>query len=406
MRRLCCCLFALAVVSSAAAMQAPRDRVYQIQYRATLEPATHRAQAQIRITQPWQRVRSVNLLMPEDRYREVAGDGEIKRKGERVEWVPPREGGTLRYVFMIDHKRDNGRYDARITDRWALLKLDHLFPRASARFSKGAHSSATLRLVAPAGWALETPYGSALNRVIDFDDPERSFDRPGGWLIAGEVAIRRDNFGERLISVASPRGIGFHANDVLAFVRWNMPVLVDLLPEFPQRLLIVGAPEDMWRGGLSGVDSLYMHVDRPLISGNRTSTLLHELIHVASGLHGVDGADWIVEGLAEFYSLEVLWRSGAISERRFEESFGELARWSAKQQCEPTDRSQATETAKAVLVMRALDQEIREATGDKRSLDDVLQTLVEAHAPVTNAAFRAAAVKLIGGPARSLANCP
>jgi hypothetical protein len=185
-----------------------------------------------------------------------------------------------------------------------------------------------------------------------------------------------------------------------------MPVLVELLPEFPQRLLIVGAPEGMWRGGLSGVDSLYLHVDRPLISGNRTSTLLHEVIHVASGLHGVDGADWIVEGLAEFYSLEVLWRSGAISERRFEESFDQLSRWSAQQQCEPTDRSKSTETARAVLVMRSLDQEIREATGGKQSLDQVLQTLVAAHKPVTNQAFRAAAVALIGGPATALAHCP
>jgi hypothetical protein len=406
MRRLLCCLLVLLVAGPAAAARAPLDRVYRLEFRAALEPATHRALARIRVVQPWQRVRRIEFIMPADRYLDVAGDGEITRNGDRIEWVPPRKGGDLHYAFAIDHQRDNGRYDARITADWALLKLDHLFPRAAARFSKGAHSVATLRLVAPAGWAIETPYGSALNRLVDFDDPGRSFDLPGGWLIAGKLAIRRDNFGERLISVASPRGIGFHANDILAFVRWNMPVLVELLPEFPQRLLIVGAPEGMWRGGLSGVDSLYVHVDRPLISGNRTSTLLHELIHVASSLHGVGGADWIVEGLAEFYSLEVLWRSGAISERRFEESFTQLAQWSATQQCEPTDRSKSTETARAVLVMRALDQEIREATGGKRSLDQVMQTLVTAHKPVTNAAFRAAAVALIGGPATALANCP
>ena len=56
--------------------------------------------------------------------------------------------------------------------------------------------------------------------------------------------------------------------------------------------------------------------------------------------------------------------------------------------------------------MRALDQEIKEATNGKRSLDDVLRTLVDAHKPVTNAAFRAAAVALIGGPSQALAHCP
>ena len=43
------------------------------------------------------------------------------------------------------------------------------------------------------------------------------------------------------------------------------------------RLLIVSAGDPMWRGGLSGPSSMFLHSDRPLISENRTSTLLHEL---------------------------------------------------------------------------------------------------------------------------------
>lgn len=162
----------------------------------------------------------------------------------------------------------------------------------------------------------------------------------------------------------------------------------------------------MWRGGLSGVGSLYLHSSRPLISGNRTSPMLHELFHVASGLHGETGSDWIVEGLAEYYSLELLKRAGGISERRYKESLDVLARWGADTQCVATDRSQGKQTARAVLVMRNLDVEIRTASRDKASLDTLVQTLVRANRAVTNADFRAAAEKLIKGPAKALAGCP
>ena len=70
----------------------------------------------------------------------------------------------------------------------------------------------------------------------------------------------------------------------------------------------------MWRGALSAPQSLYVHAERPLLSGNATSTLLHEIVHIGLGLADERGADWIVEGLAEYYSLEVLRRSGTISE--------------------------------------------------------------------------------------------
>ncbi len=124
--------------------------------------------------------------------------------------------------------------------------------------------------------------------------------------------------------MASPEGSGLRSNDVLAFTRWTLPSLVEVFPQFPARLLIVSGAPDMWRGGLSGAASIYLHADRPLISQNGTSSLLHEMVHVASGLHGTGGADWIVEGLAEYYSLELLRRSNTISEQRFDAALRRL----------------------------------------------------------------------------------
>ena len=150
------------------------------------------------------------------------------------------------------------------------------------------------------------------------------------------------------------RRSGFRSNDVLAFVRWTLPPLVQIFPQFPERLLIVSGPDSMWRGGLSGSGSIYLHADRPLISQNGTSTPLHEMVHVASGLHGSGGADWIVEGIAEYYSLDVLHRSNTISDQRCQASFDTLAKWSAGNKCVATDRSEGAQTAYAVGAMHAL----------------------------------------------------
>jgi len=344
--------------------------------------------------------------MPGNRYLNVGPASRIETSGDRVIWRPQEKGSTLHFDFVIDHQRQNGTSDARITETWALLKLDYLFPNAKTRVIKGATSEATLKLVAPKDWAIETPYGWGTDQTFDVSNPHRRFDQPRGWLLAGNLGIRREKIGGRHVSVASPLGTGLRANDLLAFLRWTLPSLVDIFPDFPERLLIVSGSQDMWRGGLSGRASLYIHPDRPLISGNRTSPILHELFHVAGGLHAKAGADWIVEGLAEYYSLTLLQRSGGISEFRYNKSFDALARWSAATQCVATDRSQGRQTAHAALVMRALDAEIRATSGDKASLDTLVQTLVHDNQPITNAEFRAAAKPLVNGPVRALANCP
>lgn len=381
-------------------------KIYKVIYGATLDPETGHAHVSLTIKQPRRLVRSIEFVMPSDRYLNIRPASRIEIKGDKVIWRPLKKGSTLYFDFVIDHQRDNGAQDARITDTWALLKLDYLFPRASARVVKGSTSKATLKLEAPKGWAIETPYGRAAGHVLDVSNPHRRFDRPLGWMIAGKLGVRRDNVGERIISVASPLGSGLHANDVLSFVHWTLPSLIEIVPDFPQRLLIVSGPRDMWRGGLSGVGSLYLHGDRPLISGNRTSPMLHELFHVASGLHGNGGADWIIEGMAEYYSLKILMRSGGISERRFNEAFDTMAEWSVGTECTATDRSEGKQTAYAAVVMKALDSEIQTKSDDKASLDNVVKTLVTANQPVTNADFRAAAAKLIGGTPKALSGCP
>lgn len=398
-------LFGTTIIASTHARN-DTGKVYRVDYEATLDPGTGLAHATLELKQSGQLVRSISFHMPADRYRNVRSGSPVDIQGDQVIWQPAENGGTLQYDFIIDHERSNGARDSTINRTWALLKLDYLFPRASVRTLKGAASETTFRLSAPQGWSVETPYGFGADRRFHVSSADRSFDQPRGWLMAGKIGVRREKIGERHISVANPMGSGFRANDLLAFLRWTLPALVEVFPNLPQRLLIVSGSEDMWRGGLSGRSSLYIHPDRPLISGNRTSPILHELVHVASRMHGRADADWIVEGLAEYYSLTFLLRSDGISQFRYDRSFEMLARWSAGTACTATGRSQGKRTAAAALVMRALDTEIRTATDGRKSLDTLVQNLMSADRSITNADFRAAASELVKGPVRALANCP
>ena len=132
----------------------------------------------------------------------------------------------------------------------------------------------------------------------------------------------------------------------------------------------------MWRGGLSASNSLFMHSARPLVSENGTSSLVHELVHVFSRVRDTDRSDWISEGLAEYYAIELVRRAGGMSEDRYQAVRKKLIRWSKKVDTLRTENSTGATTARAVLLLQELDREIRKATDNQRSLDDVTRGLM------------------------------
>jgi predicted metalloprotease with PDZ domain len=201
---------------------------------------------------------------------------------------------------------------------------------------------------------------------------------------------------------AAPSGDKARRQDTLAFLNWNLPPLLSVFPEFPRRVLIVQAGDPMWRGGLSGPASMFLHSDRPLISENRTSTLLHELVHIAMRLRGDEESDWIVEGLAEYYSIESLRRSGGISERRYLEAIERLESWARRAPTLLAPRANGAVTARAVLTLRKADAEIRAATSGKASLDDVARQLARAGGEITLARFQKVAEEAAGRPVQAL----
>jgi hypothetical protein len=379
--------------------------VYAIRYGAEFRPAEGVAAVTIRVDQARAELRRMVVTVDPMRHRAFAGDG-VEVGAREIVWNVPRRGGELRYLHTVDHRRTSGGYDARMTGDWALLKADKLFAPMQVTTVKDARADATVAFTGPPEWLYQTRYGRVRGELA-FDDPDRRFDRPTGWMVAGRIAARREDIAGRYVLVASPAGEGFRHNDVMAFLTWNLPEIVEVLPRFPERLLVVGASGDMWRGGLSGAASLYVHGDRPLVSQNGTSPVLHELVHVGSRLAGDTGGDWIVEGLAEFYGIEALHRSGTVSDVRHARAFAHLEAWAGRENgCLRRTKSTGPHTARAVLVLRALDAEIRRTTKNRESLDDVFRDLVRTGPRVDEGRLRAAAERSLGHPSQALAKLP
>jgi hypothetical protein len=333
------------------------SRVYQVEYIVAPQPDAGGAWVELRLGQSSHLLREVNMRAPAERISAPEGDGEISLADERLVWTPPPDGGSLRWFAHIDHQRVGGSFDAHITEDWAIFRAEDVIPQATTRALRGASSETTLSFDLPPGWSSLTEYFGRHHRYR-IDNAERRFDRPAGWIILGDIGVRYDRIAGLRVNVAAPTDQGMRRTDILALLSWTLPEVLRIVPDFPKRLTVVGAGDPMWRGGLSGPRSLFIHADRPLISENATSTLLHEVMHIALGNGAGEGMDWIAEGLAEYYSLAILHRSGTISDRRYAEAVRKQSEWGSSVSDLCAAKSSGATTARAVTVMIELAEEI------------------------------------------------
>ena len=310
---------------------------------------------------------------------EVDGDGRIESADGRVTWQPPERGGSLQWEVAISHERGNAGFDAFLGADWGVFRMEDAIPRARTRTLKGTVSRTTIDVVVPDGWSFVSEY-PALERPIVVDRPERRFDQPTGWIAVGRLGVRRDTIAGTRVAVAAPEGHGVRRLEMLALLGWTLPQLDELLPGALPRLTIASAGEPMWRGGLSAPASLFLHADRPLISENATSPLLHEVMHVALGLRPAAGFDWIDEGLAEYYSIELLRRGRAITPERALAAFERQADWAKRADTLCGRASTAATTARAVTLFAALDKALVAASDGAAGLDDLLPVLAGSRA--------------------------
>lgn len=389
-------LLAFAGIASAATS-------YDVDYTVEFLPKQRQVAVTITLDPADGRATRLDFPMDPKRYTDVTGDGTIERKGDRLIWAPPKKGGELRYRVAVNQERRGGGFDALMTDDWVIVRGDDLVPSARVRTTKSADSRARLRFKLPTGWTgADTPY--VLNHARDafvVVNSARRFDRPVGWIIAGDIGTRREWIEDMEVSVAGPKGEDLRRNDILAFINATAPEMRRAFGRLPTKVLLLGAGDPMWRGGLSGPRSLFLHADRPLISENGTSSLMHELTHVITRIRGEKGEDWIAEGLAEFYSIELLNRAGLLSDTRRQRALQWMKRYGRDVKRLHRAFSSGERTARAVTLFAALDTEIRKKSENRFDIDNLTQSLMD-RGRVTQEDLRDEAERLLGAPSEVL----
>lgn len=385
-------LFTL-LCSCAAIVQA--GPTYRVDYEIALEADEPWAEVSIRVDSG-RVLKHLEFSIDPERQRDFRADGGVRIDGDRVGWEIPRKGGTFRLRALIPHERRDDGFDAIMTGDFALFRGDDMIPPASARALKGARSEAMLRFRLPPGWSVQTGWIRQPDRVsFRIENPERSLARPIGWMIAGHIGVRVDRLGSIELMVAGPEGSGLRRMDVLTFMNFVWPEFEAAFGIAPRKILLVGAGDPMWRGGLSAPNSVFLHADRPLVSENGTSTLVHELFHVVTRIRGADDDDWIAEGLAEYYAVELMRRAGGISDVRHDqirdwfEDFGKGVRTLKG------PRAHGERMARAAILFWDLDLELRAATGGQKNLDDVVRELIPLR-EVSEAELRRVATRIAG----------
>jgi hypothetical protein len=369
---------------------------YDLLFDVRLLPTERIAKVSLRVRQAGPTLRSLLLLRDPERHLGFEADGPLAEEAMGLRWTPPREGGRLRFTVRLDHLRDAQSYDARITDSWAVFRGDDLFPPVRARTTVGALSRARLRLRLPSQWSAAVPYERNDDGSYAVERPGRAFDRPVGWMVAARrLGVVRERVAGVSVGVAGPVGHHVPRLDLLALLRWTLPRLRSVLP-LPERLLVVSAGDPMWRGGLSGPGSLFVHASRPLLTPDGTSPLLHELVHTVLARSNAPGDDWIVEGLAELYALEMLVRSGTISSARYERALEKLAERGLEAPSVRVTHSEGAVTARAATLLHDLDERIRRHSQGAASLDAVVRVLAALPEPLSTQRLREASEQAAG----------
>lgn len=386
-----------------ASVQAEEAPVYQLHYTVKLEPEKDRARVTIEVDRG-DLLRHLSFRM-RDRYSKIETNGTFVVKDGRGVWDLPEKNARMTLLVKITNERDPGRFDARMTKDWAIFRGDNIIPAVYTDEAPGAESKATLTFKLPKGWSIETGWPRIKGNTFRIDNPERRFDRPIGWMIAGKLGTRRNQVGNTNVAVSAPQGEGTRRMDTLTFLTFVWPQMQQAFGQTPDKLLIVSAGDPMWRGGLSASNSLFLHADRPLVTEDGTSPLVHELVHMVTRISGAleddSSDDWIAEGLAEWYSVELMFRAGAMNRERRQQIMSRLSKRGEDVTFLRQARSTGAVTARAVVLFDELDQEIRLRTNNQHDLDDVVRALI----PVRKVALddlRQAAENLVGDTVTTL----
>jgi len=152
-----------------------------------------------------------------------------------------------------------------MTPGWALFRGEDLVPTAHLDQQDGVELVSRLVFELPTGWkSVETAWPRIGKHTFRINNVSRLFDRPTGWMLAGNLGSRRVRLGETDVTVTSPKGQAMRRMDVLTLLTFVWPQVEAAFPRHPAKLLIVGASDPMRRGAFSARDSVYLNSRTPL----------------------------------------------------------------------------------------------------------------------------------------------
>lgn len=367
-----------------------------LDYHVKLLPQSDQAEVRVSLSQG-SAVRSLDFELGRDGdYSDFKADGQWKVSGHRGLWQPSADKASLTYRVRLSHARKPGIYETRMTPGWALFRGEDLVPTAHLDQQDGVELVSRLVFELPTGWkSVETAWPRIGKHTFRINNVSRLFDRPTGWMLAGNLGSRRVRLGETDVTVASPKGQAMRRMDVLTLLTFVWPQVEAAFPRHPAKLLIVGASDPMRRGAFSARDSVYLNSRTPLVSENGSSPLIREVVHAIGRFSDHDASDWISEGLAEYYAIELLRRGGGITDERYAAIQARLTREGKNVTSLRGEHVSGATVTRAVVVMQELDREIRVKTHNKRSLDDLAQVVMRANS-VSTPEFVRLAQSIIG----------
>ena len=337
-------------------------------------------------------IERIRLRFDPDRFADFAGSGAIEHRRGEILWSPGGPYAELHYTARVDHRRAPGKgYDSYAGDGWILSRTTAFFPRSAVLFRREieTHPESRARLVVrlPHGWdsASVLPPDGPGRYIVE--TPHQRLDHPRGWLLLGRIRRIDSMVAGTSLTIALAPGLTMKTDPLVELLQQALPALASLFDRRLPRLLIAIGPDPMWRGGLSGEESFYMHGDRPLRSPDYTSPYLHELFHVTAPFRPHADAHWVTEGLAEYYSIELQRRIGALSEAHYQRALELFAKHGVWNHDFTRTSIPALRNNSAPLIMYVLDQRIRAATGDQRGLDAVVTSLAREGGVVSTARF-------------------
>lgn len=350
-------------------------KTVDVTYKVKFLPEQNTAQVTIRLEDGAAVPNLIFNFLSVQRYSNFTVDGSWQLNDDRGIWQPTNGKSSLSYTVQITPS-DKQNISEKITKDWLVMKGDSLVPPIEAITMPKVNVVSRVQFELPKEWrSVETVWKRIGPNKFRIDDTQSGFNRPTGWIAAGKLGSRRAKLGETEVTITAPVGQQVHRMDMLTLMTYVWPQLQAAFPRDPQKLLVISAREGMQQQAQGLTQSIYLAANQALIAENGVSDLLKELVLSFTQLSSNTDEQWISQGLAQFYSLELLMRSGGITPDRYQHS---IQRWKEDTKQVNVLRGEVNEQKiqRAALFFATLDKEIKARTKNEFNLDNVTRGLM------------------------------